>query len=103
MASASEIRDLFNQSDIPRQISTGLLRPEYLRNKHLTPDRTEELGLPYCTHAQMIRYRDQEGRPVVEVFQYLRPDGSLGASGLPDPKRLWLGSAVYVVREKGPG
>jgi len=93
---------LFNRSDTPRQITAGLLKPEYLRNKHLARDKAAELSLPYCTHAQMIRYRDQEGRPVVEVFQYLQPDGSLGASGLPDPKRLWLGSAVYVAYQKAP-
>jgi len=49
---ATNIRQLFNDSEIPNQIDQGLLKPEYLRNKHLkNPHQRNE---PYCTHAQFI-------------------------------------------------
>ena len=35
---------------------------------------------------------------VAEVHQYVRPDGSLGGSGLPDPKRLYKDGILYAVR-----
>lgn len=87
---------MFNESGISKQITSGLLIPEYLRNDHLK--HPEERGLPYCTRAQMIRYLDFSGQQVAEVFQYKRPDGNLGASGLPDPKRLWIGDKEYHIR-----
>ena len=45
----------------------------------------------------MIRYCDEQGALVVEVFQYLRSDGSLGASGLQDPKRMRVGNEIWRV------
>jgi hypothetical protein len=39
----------------------------------------------------------QEGREVAVVHQYLRENGSLGASGLPDPKRICQGDTIYLV------
>ena len=75
-------------------IAQAILRPELLRDSHLEePSRT---GNPWCTRAQMIRYLGQDGRWLVEVFQYRRPDGSLGASGKPDPKRLRVEDAILV-------
>jgi len=48
----------------------------------------------------MIRYLDTLGDPVVEVFQYLRSDGTLGASGRPDPKRLWLQAEILIAERQ---
>ena len=49
---------------------------------------------PYCTHSQIIRFFDSTGLMVLEGHQYLRPDGSLGASGMFDPKRLLDGNTM---------
>ena len=73
-------------------ITAGALVPQFLRNDHLTSP-SDRVEAP-CTHAQMIRYLDSAGQLLVEVFRYLRPDGTLGGSGRPDPKRLRLGSAI---------
>ena len=82
------LRQLFNSGPYMEWITQGALSLEYLRNDHLkAPDAK---GNQPCTRRQMIRYLDAQGNPVVEVFQYLRRDGSLGASGRPDPKRLWV-------------
>jgi hypothetical protein len=85
---------MFNQSQYPSLIEQGLLPAQYLRNNHLSAPETQ--GEPRCTHAQMIRYFNEQGQWVVEVFQYLRPDAQLGASGRPDPKRLRLGQVIYI-------
>ncbi len=93
--SAETLRRLFNESQFPTMIAQGLLQADYLRNSHL--EAPESRGEPFCTHAQMVRYLDQNARWTVEVSQYLRPDGNLGASGKPDPKRLRLGGTIFIL------
>lgn len=77
-------------------ITRGGLKKEYLRNSHLK--HPEKVGEPQCTRAQMIRYTDSQGRWVVEVFQYLRPDKTIGGSGKPDPKRLRHDQKIFIAR-----
>jgi hypothetical protein len=36
------------------------------------------------------------------IHRYLRPDGTLGASGRPDPKRLVEGGVKYFCRTEEP-
>lgn len=45
---------------------------------------------PPGTRSQMISYRDASDKEIARVHQYLKPDGTLGASGRPDPKRLLI-------------
>ncbi len=64
----------------------------------LREDRTPPLTFePPGTRSQMISYLDANGNEVARVHQYLRPDGTLGASGRPDPKRLQIGTTVYIL------
>ena len=48
---------------------------------------------------QIMAYDDSAGVMVALVHQYLLPSGALGASGLPDPKRLILNGLLYIVVE----
>ena len=50
---------------------------------------------PFCTQSQMVSYIDRNNNEIVRVPQYLRPDGTIGASGKPDPKRLVQGNILY--------
>ena len=43
----------------------------------------------------MLSYRDQDGNEMARIHQYERPDGSLAAGGLPDPKRLVQDGILY--------
>ena len=43
----------------------------------------------------MVRYLDADGNVVAMVHQYLLPDGTLGASGNPDPKWLFWREKRY--------
>lgn len=89
------IRSAFNNSQYPSLIANGQLASEVVRDSHL--EHPEDRSEPWCTRSQMIRYRDARGRLLVEVHQYLRPDGTLGASGRADPKRLRQGARILYV------
>lgn len=75
-------------------IAEGQLAAEVLSDRELKKWR--ERGQEEGTRSQVLRYLDAEGRWLVEVHQYLRPDGSLGASGQPDPKRLRLQDRILI-------
>jgi hypothetical protein len=53
-------------------------------------------GEPFCTRSQILLYFvSRTGEPVAQVHQYLRPDGSIGLSGKPDPQLLLISGTVY--------
>jgi hypothetical protein len=60
---------------------------------------------PPGTLSQRVRYFDNEGRPIAVCHRYLRPDGSLGGSGMPDPKAVLEEGMLYAapIRPKPPG
>lgn len=45
----------------------------------------------------MVEYFAVDGRMMALVHQYLRPDGSIGGSGRPDPKRVRVGDEEWFV------
>jgi len=51
---------------------------------------------PAGTRAQVLEYWDGDVRLAI-VFQYLRPDGVRGGSGLPDPKMILRDGIEYVL------
>jgi hypothetical protein len=77
-------------------IANGALTAQYLRDAALR--NPASVGEPPGTRSQVIRYVDPTGQWIVEVHRYLRPDGTLGAGGRPDPKRLRLAGVIYVAR-----
>jgi hypothetical protein len=90
------IRTIFNNSQCPEQIASGHLVPDMVSDKVLqNPHLKRE---PPGTRSQIIRYFDLAGQWVVLVHQYLRPDGSLGASGKADPKRLRIAGTIFIAK-----
>ena len=83
------IQAAFNESQISRDVAAGALGVRVLTGRHLS--EPQSVGEPWCTHSQYLRYVDAEGVLQVEVHQYLRPDGTIGASGRLDPKLLRVG------------
>lgn len=65
-----------------------------MTDKHPAPPTS---GQPLCTHSQTLAYIDDSNQEVARVHQYKRPDGSIGASGRPDPKRLLVDNILYYV------
>jgi hypothetical protein len=92
------IRKKFDEGPYAELIKNGKLRSKVIGNRHL-PNPATFQG-PFCTHSQAIRYYDDNRWLIVEIHQYLRPDGTLGASGKPDPKRLRSGDTLLAVRAR---
>ena len=88
------IRQYFNQSQVLDQVQNGYLNAVITKDNHLDDPPPSE---PFCTHSQILWYYTRDGDPVAVVHQYLRPDGTLGGCGLPDPKRLYLADRILYV------
>ncbi len=72
--------------------ASGELREEVWKSHHPSQPKAME---PFCTKSQMVKYLDARGREVARAHRYLRKDGTIGASGLPDPKQFRDGETVY--------
>jgi hypothetical protein len=88
-----ELRSIFNTHVLSR-INNGELI-EIVRRENTPAARSRE---PAGTRSQRVEYWDTvSGRLVLiaTVHRYLRLDSTLGASGLPDPKRVLHEGIVY--------
>ncbi len=47
-----------------------------------------------------MHYYDAKGILIARAHRYLRPNGTLGGSGLPDPKWLRLSDRIIAFRDK---
>lgn len=88
-----ELRKLFNQGRYADLVSYGALSEKLIREGSPSPSVNEPPG----TRSQILAYLDDKGQQVCIVHQYLRPDGTLGASGKPDPKKLLHNGILYVL------
>jgi len=92
---SSRIQEIFNNSqELQRLVSENVNRTQ-LKRKHLKEPR--EKNLPWCTHSESFRYQNDSETHSVVVHQYTLPDGGIGASGLPDPKRIRIFHMTYYV------
>jgi hypothetical protein len=84
---AAELRRVFNE----RRFHERSLDPDgdisIVLRQDSHPNRPPNRDDPRCTRSQYVRYYEH-GRLVTGAHRYLRPDGSLGGSGLPDPKMV---------------
>jgi len=90
--SVSDLRQLFNEADYWLKAQDGRLKEQLLKDRHPTSPKAP---VPICTRSQLISYIDNDGQEIAQVHQYLKPDGTLGASGKPDPKRLLHNGVLY--------
>jgi hypothetical protein len=93
------IRQYFNKSQILDKVDSGDYSKYYKRNSHL---RNPPVGEPYCTHSQILYIYNEINQLKAIIHQYERPDGTLGGSGLPDPKRLILSDRILYVKSRIP-
>lgn len=82
---------MFNADRIEARASSGELTVVVLVSR----DVRAELKMPPGTKSQRIAYVDVHGNHVAVAHRYLRPDDTLAASGLPDPKGLVRGNVLY--------
>jgi len=95
---ASELHKIFNAGRYYEKVQSGELKcfpdSDRPRRHHAPPSE------PVCTWSETWFYYDKNGDPVAVVHQYVRPDGNLGASGLPDPKCLFLQDKVLKLKRR---
>src|SRR5689334_12693200 len=84
------LRQRFNELDYYGRLRRGELTA-IVYWERLAPSSA---GQAPGTLGQIVHYFDR-GVEVARVHQYLRRNGTLGASGLPDPKWLLDGKRVY--------
>jgi hypothetical protein len=90
------MRRRFNRGRYYERVLSGELRAVAKRDS--TPVRTKA-NEPIGTHSQEVSYLDAANQEVARVHQYIRPGGHVGASGLPDPKRLFENGILYRIRK----
>lgn len=83
---------MFNDGEYWERSQRGEFSVVILEDRHPALTAANE---PPCTRSQMLSYRDGAGNEVARVHQYLRANGSIGASGKPDPKRLFKDGELY--------
>ena len=55
-------------------------------------------NLPKGAKSEIVGYFNQFGKKIAEIHRYILPDGTLAASGKPDPKAVFhLGVLHYLV------
>lgn len=91
------MRRRFNDGRYDERAATGELSITVIEDRH--PSLTAA-GEPFCTRSQMMSYRDTDSNEVVRAHRHLRPDGTLGASGKPDPKRVFEDGILYRLVKK---
>lgn len=88
--SAEWLRDLFNNLGLN---TSGDVYTTIIADGHPSPAMS---GEPFCTRSQRLLYVTVDGdRPIAQAHRYLRPDGTIGASGLVDPKLVLHEGTVY--------
>lgn len=85
---------MFNAARLWELAQQGTITAKLDKNSHCEPPIPCH---PHCTHSQRVKYYDASGERIAVVHQYMKPDGSLGGSGKPDPKFLVQGGIEYIV------
>ena len=91
--SRQRIRALFNDGKYWTRARNGEFTLKYIYNKPASAKAEQPRG----TKSQIIAYINSNGEQIALVHQYLKPDGTLGGSGKPDPKELLQGEVLYKI------
>lgn len=87
------IRDLYRKAGIEARYKRGELSLGIRRSRPAPPSA----GQPKGTLSETVEFKNRWGMLICIAHPYMRPDGSLGASGKRDPKYLRMGATVYIV------
>lgn len=98
-----KLRKIFNREVLPRIEAKEVLEV-IVSDRPPNPD----FGQPQGARSQMVAYHEvakgKIGPKIAEAHRYLLADGTLGASGVPDPKSVKHEGKLYILaRSKGGG
>ncbi len=85
---------MFNDGGILEKVKNGQATMRVVKDAHPSPPLADE---PECTKSQLLAYYDLTGQKLAEAHQYVRPDGTIGASGKPDPKEVLHEGIVHLL------
>ena len=91
------VREAFNSGQFWERAQRGELTLEFERDKHYSRQDAREYNFTYRTRSQVLRYFDSNGNWIAVVHQIRNPDGTIGASGKPDPRYLQLENEILRV------
>lgn len=89
---ASELRAVFNKAGFYERVLDGELAELVIWRGTPSPHSRQPNG----TESQQVAYFDR-GVEIARVHQFVLKDGSLGASGRPDPKAVLIDDVLYVL------
>ena len=95
--SKKQMQELCHEHKLLEKINTKELKPILLRERHANPLKS---GQVFCTYSQILSYHDSNTNEVMRAHQYKKPDGTLGASKMPDPFRVFIGGVIYKLEAK---
>jgi hypothetical protein len=88
---------MFNEERFAERAEAGEIKAVVVHSGTPSPD----VGLPLGTRSELVSYRDTNDLELARAHRYLLPDGSVGASGKPDPKRLFKDGILYRIQKQG--
>lgn len=91
-----ELRKIFNAEQFEERVATGEIELVVIHRGIPAADKGEPLG----TESQAVSFREKDGNELARGHRYLRPDGTLGASGKIDPKRVLKDGYLYRLAKK---
>lgn len=86
-----ELRQLFNEQGFAEKIRRGVVSERILAS---APPAAAS-RFPDGTLSQRVAYIDGAGQQCAVIHRFRLPNGTLGGSGLPDPKELLVDGVLY--------
>ena len=83
------MRQWFNSNVLNR---LNQLSVQIVKDQHPT---ISQAGQPYCTRTQILLYKEG-GCTLALACRFMKLDGTLGASGKPDPKAIYISGQIYI-------
>lgn len=87
---------MFNEARFVERAESGELKAALIYSGK--PIR--KVGLPEGSRSEMISYRDANDFELARAHRYVLPDGRIGASGKPDPKRIFKDGRLYAIARR---
>ena len=89
--SVEELQQMFREQKFLERIDGG----HFIERLHKSNLASPKVRQDPCTHSQILYYYLRNGKKIAVVHRFLRPNGTLGGSGLPDPKSLLIKGIRY--------
>jgi hypothetical protein len=94
------MQELCHKHKLLEKIKNKELNPILLRERHANPLKSGQI---FCTYSQIVSYHDSRANEVMRAHQYKKPDGTIGASKMPDPLRVFIDGVIYKLESNGKG